>query len=161
MGHRGRNPRSRASAGDWESVYFGIAPPEQVLRKERQLCKEAFEVLGLALSSLEDESFFDVELVGVEPAPDASRLAVVVRAPEGIDPAELLGKLERISGYLRRELAAALHRKRIPSVTFRLAPGGEESFALRFDRGSHAVRRRRSNVSSRVFRWFQEYGPSH
>jgi ribosome-binding factor A len=90
-------------------------------RKERQLCREAFEAIGLALATLEDPAWADVTLIDVEPAPDASRLAVVVSAGDGVEPQALLDKLERIGGYLRSELAAAIQRKRVPALTFRIA----------------------------------------
>lgn len=88
--------------------------------RERQLCREAREALGLALAGLSDAVWLDVELIAVEPAPDASRLAVVLALADDVDADVVTRKLERVGGYLRAELAAAIQRKRVPLLTFRL-----------------------------------------
>lgn len=122
MGYRQRRRSGRASDAE---VYFGEAGSEGALRKERQLCREAFEAIGLALATLDDATWLDIELVAVEPAPDASRLAVVVRSSGTMAADDLERKLEHIAGYLRSELASALQRKRVPGLTFRIAPPEE------------------------------------
>jgi ribosome-binding factor A len=124
MGHRRRSGRSR-TAGDAD-VLFGCGVSQDSLKRERQLCREAFEAIGLALATLNDEAWSDVELVAVEPAPDASRLAVVVRASGATPPALVEQKLEQISGYLRSELASAIHRKRVPSLSYRVLSPRDE-----------------------------------
>jgi hypothetical protein len=39
-----------------------------------------------------------------------------------LDPAETLARLERASGWLRAEAAAAITRTRAPALSFRLIP---------------------------------------
>lgn len=99
------------------------------LRKDRQLCKEAFRTLSLAFAELavRDRLLAEVELCAVDPAPDASRLRLTLRGAG--DLAAIEGQLERLRGYrgvLRSALAAALHRKRVPQLELALASNSEE-----------------------------------
>ncbi len=80
--------------------------------------------MGEALSTIEDDLLLDVWVSGVTPAPDAARLAVLIRAPEGADPGKIKERLERVSGYLRSEVAQAITRKRAPTLTFEILPPG-------------------------------------
>jgi ribosome-binding factor A len=95
-------------------------------RKQRQLCRQVQEAEGQALAVLDDSILQDAWVMDVEPAPDASRLAVFVRAPPGARREEVLSRLERIAGYLRSEVAGAITRKRAPTLTFRVLPAEEE-----------------------------------
>jgi ribosome-binding factor A len=90
-------------------------------RKTRQLCAQVHEVVSMALAECDDRVLEDVFVEAVEPAPAASRLCVVVSAPEGTDAPETLLALARVRNRLRREITAAIHRKRTPELTFRLA----------------------------------------
>lgn len=87
--------------------------------KDEQICRAAAETLALALATLDDEAWLDVELVSVAPAPNASRLAITLKLPDSADPTAFEAKLERVGGYLRAELAAALERRRVPLLSFR------------------------------------------
>ncbi len=91
-------------------------------RKERQLCRQVQEAIGEALSALDDDVLSDVWVSGVEPAPDASRLAVLVRAPKGAEPDVVKERLARVGGYLRAEVAHAITRKRVPTLVFEVLP---------------------------------------
>lgn len=90
-------------------------------KKAKQVCKQAEVTVQLALNVLLDEALQDLRVVRVEPAPDSRRLLVVVAPRSGStrmtehDAAEVVRKVE---GLLRTELASALHRKRVPSLTF-------------------------------------------
>lgn len=74
----------------------------------------------MALACLSYEPWLDVELVDVQPAPNASRLAVTLRAPSDWTAAALLEELEKVQGYLRAEVAGAIDRKRAPTLIFRV-----------------------------------------
>lgn len=122
-----RFSRGREAAPDDASVYFGDpgGGPQRADRKERQLCRQVQEAIGEALSALEDEVLSEVYVCAVEPAPDASRLAVILRAPASVPP-DLAGeRLARVSGYLRSEVAAAITRKRTPTLIFEVLPPEE------------------------------------
>ncbi|MFO0614929.1 MAG: ribosome-binding factor A [Polyangiaceae bacterium] len=119
---KGRWPRGDARAAELRGQRRGAdGNKDDGGRREQQLCREAFEAIGFALASLDDATWLDVTVVSVEPAPDASRLAVRVRVGESLDTEAVLEKLERIGGYLRAELALAIQRKRVPALTFRAA----------------------------------------
>ncbi len=107
------------------SLYFGDDSGDvgrRTDRKERQLCRQVQEALGEALSSLDDSVLTDVWIDGVEPAPDASRLAVLLRVSRDVDPERVKERLGRVSGYLRTEVAQAITRKRVPTLVFEVLP---------------------------------------
>jgi ribosome-binding factor A len=57
------------------------------------------------------------------PSPDATRVLVMV-ALVGRDEAgipDALAALARSAGWLRREVAAAIHRKKVPELTFQVS----------------------------------------
>jgi ribosome-binding factor A len=88
-------------------------------RKLKQLCREVYRVLSQVLpAEVNDRVLDSVVVVEVCPAPDASRLAVRVALGEGADPSTVLQHLERLKGYLRSEIAAAIQRKRTPELAF-------------------------------------------
>jgi ribosome-binding factor A len=71
-----------------------------------------------------DDVLRNLQVVTVEPAPDASRLRVTVRVEppsETIRPFQVLERLEHAAGRLRCEVAAAITRKRAPALAFRVA----------------------------------------
>lgn len=95
-------------------------------KKELQICRQAFEAISLAFATLNDETWLDVEVVGVYPAPDASRLSISVRVPRATDAERLLERLARIDGYLRSEVCSAIARKRAPTLAFRVMSSVDE-----------------------------------
>lgn len=103
-------------------MYFGDEVGRRADRKERQLCRQVQEAIGEALSSLEDEVLLEVYVCSVEPAPDATRLAILVQASKGSDLDAVKERLSRVSGYLRAEVAQAITRKRVPILTFQVLP---------------------------------------
>lgn len=98
------------------------AGPRRGDRKVRQLCRQVQEAVGEALSTLDDDVLMDVWVCDVTPAPDASRLAVLVRGPRDKPPELVKERLERVAGYLRTEVAQAITRKRAPTLTFEVLP---------------------------------------
>lgn len=94
-------------------------------RKTRQLCAQIAETLSLVLSGeCGDELLQSLQVIAVDPAPDASQLVVTVRAGlpgERVDPAEVLMRLDAVMGKLRCEVAAAITRKRTPKLVFRVS----------------------------------------
>ena len=92
--------------------------------KATQLCKQVAETLSLVLSGeFDDELLHSLHVVSVDPAPDASQLAVTLRADIGshqFDAQEIMDRLIAVSGRLRAEVASAITRKRAPRLVFRL-----------------------------------------
>ncbi|MBM4012814.1 MAG: ribosome-binding factor A [Planctomycetes bacterium] len=98
--------------------------PRKGQRKARQLCAQVAETLSLVLSGeCADELLQSVQILAVDPAPDATQLVVTVQAGlpgEQADPAEVLERLNRDLGRLRSHVAAAITRKRAPKLVFRV-----------------------------------------
>lgn len=89
--------------------------------KTQQLCKQTAIAVGLAMAAETTESILrELHVVAVEPAPNASRLRVVVSAGPAheLAPTEVLAALERAAGRLRSEVAESIHRKRVPLLAF-------------------------------------------
>ncbi|HWE40346.1 MAG TPA: ribosome-binding factor A [Isosphaeraceae bacterium] len=93
-------------------------------RKGRQLCKQVAETLDGVLAGEGDALLQSLRVVAVEPAPDLARLLVTVASAlpgAAIDPAAVLDHLGRAAGHLRSEVAAAITRRKAPSLAFRVA----------------------------------------
>ncbi len=90
--------------------------------KDQQLCRQAFEALSLALAGDSgDDDLVHVQVLSVEPAPDASRLRVVVTA-DGMMESDARRALElhlqSHVGRLRCAVAAAITRRKAPALVF-------------------------------------------
>lgn len=93
-------------------------------RKAWQLCRQVAETLQPVLAGeTGDEVLREVLVESVVPAPNSSRLLVtVVLAPDcPHNQAEVLEHLFRSLPRLRCEVARAIHRRKTPELTFRLA----------------------------------------
>ena len=98
-------------------------------RKTRQLCSQIAEALSYVLGQCDDEVLQALYVDSVEPAPNASRLLVTVGSlpAERLDPAAVLEHLGHASGRLRSEVAAAITRRKTPTLVYRYAiPTGTE-----------------------------------
>ena len=129
--NRGRQPRS-ASADELAKLCGepgpgdGVDPRDELRpvrrrgqdRKTLQLCAAVARVLVQSI---------DGHVVSVDPAPNAGRLLVTVETDD--DPAAVRTSLDAARGRLRSEVAAAIHRKKAPELTFavRPVPGREVS----------------------------------
>jgi ribosome-binding factor A len=91
------------------------------------------------LAEAGDETVAELEVIGVEPNPGASRLSVWVRpwSPEvTAERDEILRALASEAGRLRTAVAESVHRKRAPDLAFELAPwlhGDDEGVGPRAD----------------------------
>lgn len=118
---RSRSRESARSVVDAGSLFGGTAA-RNAQRKERQLCRQVQEAVSDALAALRDDVLQGVWVMGVEPAPDASRLAVVVQVRPGTPPELAAARLEKVAGYVRSEVAGAITRKRAPTLAFQVLP---------------------------------------
>jgi ribosome-binding factor A len=111
--HRSLKPRVKAGSGERETG-----------RKARQLGRQVAETLDLVFAGdSRDAVLSGLRVVSVTPAPDASRLVVTVASvlpADRLDPAEILARLGRASGWLRTEVAAAVTRRRAPALSFQV-----------------------------------------
>jgi ribosome-binding factor A len=97
-------------------------------RKLAQLCAQVEEVVGLALGDSVDERLRQLTVQSVVPGPDGGRLVVCVRtfAATSLDELDAIYvALEGARAWLRRQVAAEIHRKRAPDLAFRVLPPWE------------------------------------
>jgi ribosome-binding factor A len=132
------NARKKPSRKDMLSVCNEIHPedgvdpreiartgrPRKDDRKARQLCRQIAETLSQVLcGECGDEVLQSLQVVAVDPAPDASQLIVTVQAGfagEVIDQEVVQARIAAAMGKLRSEVAAAITRKRAPTLIFRV-----------------------------------------
>lgn len=90
-------------------------------RKARQLCRQVADTLDLVLGDCRDERLQALHVTSVVPAPHSSRLLVTVAVDlpsDRFDRQEILDLLDQQAGRLRAEIAASIHRKRVPTLAF-------------------------------------------
>ena len=89
-------------------------------RKALQLCRQVQRSLSYALSECDDEVLASLYVESVEPAPNDKHLLVTVSPlDKDIQPEDVLMRLHHAMGLLRSEIAADIHRKRVPELAFR------------------------------------------
>ena len=111
-----RSPRSRSDQ-----------PQSSSTRKDAQLCKQVLRAVHDALeSSCVDPDLRDLELLDASPAPRISRVRIRALAPEGRESAAHAALL-RAEGLLRAAVAAAITRKRTPTLLFVVTTKGGPS----------------------------------
>jgi len=91
-------------------------------RKLRQLCKQVSNILQLAISGLDLAA--EARIQNVEPAPNAGRLRVTVAITDIASRSEVEVALTRRAGFLRREVAHAVVRHRVPELIFSIIAEG-------------------------------------
>jgi ribosome-binding factor A len=89
-------------------------------RKALQLCKQVAETLNLTLAGCADSLLNDLLVVDVRPAPDSTRLLVLVQSATQTkySQPDVLQHLERARGLLRQEVARQIHRRKTPDLVF-------------------------------------------
>ena len=98
-----------------------MRPDRQAGRKALQLCGQVRDALGVILPGLADEVLQNLTVVSVVPAPHAGRLLATVAVPTPADAADRTAAaehLDRAAGRIRREIAAAVHRRKAPELAF-------------------------------------------
>lgn len=96
-------------------------------RKAKQLCRQVAGALDLVLGDCRDERLQALHVMSVVPAPHSSRLLVTVSADlagDEFDPQEILELLDQQTPRLRGEVAASIHRKRVPVLAFQVVGRG-------------------------------------
>jgi ribosome-binding factor A len=76
------------------------------------------------LAEQEDEWLQALHVHAVEPGPDASQLLITLAPGPGLDPAitplALLERVHAAATELRMEVAAAITRRRVPNLLYRI-----------------------------------------
>ncbi|MFN3200587.1 MAG: hypothetical protein ACE366_19465 [Bradymonadia bacterium] len=86
--------------------------------KTLQLCGQVARAIDAALAAAEDHTLHTCRVARVEPAPNARRLRATLVTEGSVEIARLA--LDAAEGWLRREVAAAVHRRKAPHVLFML-----------------------------------------
>lgn len=90
-------------------------------RKVMQLCGQVQHALYFILGAeVGDESLGLLDVVSVEPAPDSTRLLVTLKRPESMTTDEVMDRLQTASKAIRSEVAASIHRKKVPDLVYRV-----------------------------------------
>ncbi len=96
-------------------------------RKELALCHKVQHALESAIAAeCKDEVLNELTVLSVEPEPTTRRLRVWLRRRAEMNANEredVLTRLAAARGFLRAEVAAAIHRKRTPELVFELLSG--------------------------------------
>jgi ribosome-binding factor A len=117
-----------ADDGTDPRTFFGKSHHKKTNRKALQLCGEVSRTLSQVLAWESSEAILrDLMIESVVPAPDSSHLLVTVSVPPGVEAVaagKILERLRGASGRLRSEIAASIHRRRVPLLSFRVAGKG-------------------------------------
>jgi ribosome-binding factor A len=100
--------------------FFRRAAGKVPNRKALQLCGQVARTLGLVLWECGDNLLRELAVEAVQPAPTAARLLITLSAPPGVDVALVLQRIQRAAGLLRSEVAAAVNRRKVPELTYRV-----------------------------------------
>ena len=86
-------------------------------RKALQLCRQVQRTLS---GALEGDLLRDLTVESVVPAPDSARLliTVVFHGSDTVATVDVLAALAQHHARLRAQVAAAIHRKKTPELTF-------------------------------------------
>jgi ribosome-binding factor A len=105
-------------------TFFRKTSEKKLNRKALQLCSEVAKSLRSSLAwELGDDLLSELLVESVVPAPDSTRVLVTVSllAPAGtIQPADVLERLRQFTGRLRAQVGAAIHRRRVPELSYRV-----------------------------------------
>lgn len=113
----GQDPRRYHDRRTWDE-------PKKAGRKARQLCEQVADALRTILAGLADETLQNLTVMTVAPAPHTGRLLVTVAGPAPADAtdrpavADVLAALSKAAGRIRSEVAACIHRRYAPELTF-------------------------------------------
>ncbi len=90
-------------------------------RKTGMLCRQIQRALDLTLAASDNPMLSTLRVAAVCPAPDISRLVVeLVNDARQVDPATVRPHLKRAEGWLRTSVAASIHRRKVPSLSYML-----------------------------------------
>jgi ribosome-binding factor A len=88
-------------------------------RKSLQLCRQVERALSVLM---EGEILRDLTVQSVQPGPDSSRLLVTFdyHGPESVTSADVLAALHASYVRLRGAIAASIHRRKTPELSFQV-----------------------------------------
>lgn len=93
--------------------------------KDQQLCRQVADAIAWFLADVDDPRLAALTVAGAMPAPDATRVVVTLAGAEAVDAGEAQAALAEYADELREEVAAEIHRKRVPALAFRVVAAAE------------------------------------
>lgn len=109
--------------------YFDRRRHGRPRRKVMQLCAQVAEALAYAIGEDGDERVQALTVLRVLPFPDSSRVLVEAGFTGWVDAIEVersLASLHAANSRLREKVAASIHRKKTPKLSFRVVPMRQE-----------------------------------
>ena len=97
--------------------------------KDLQLCRQVAEAVQWFLADVDDPDLAELALVTAVPAPTAARIAITLAVGDGVDVDAARTALAGWADELREEVAAEIHRRRVPELVFRVATAAELALA--------------------------------
>ena len=94
-------------------------------RKSLRLCRQVFHCLSMVLADCDDAMMQSLSVADVIPAPDSSRLLVLLdmdRQVTDVTSEQLLARAVAQVPRLRSEIASSIHRKRVPTLALQIVP---------------------------------------
>ncbi len=93
--------------------------------KDLQLCRQVADAIQWFLAETDDPVLAELSLVAAAPAPTAARIAVTLQVSDGVAVPLAREALAAYADELREEVAAEIHRRRVPELWFRVATAAE------------------------------------
>lgn len=93
----------------------------QAGRKALQLCEQVRVSLHGVLAACADDVVRDLQVLTVLPAPHSGRLQIAVAIPavaDAIDRETVQTRLRAVGGWIRSEVASAIHRRKVPELVW-------------------------------------------
>lgn len=107
-------------------LLFRTSPHRRDDRGARRLASQVRETLTFALAgSCRDEVLLSLYVSDVAPAPDTTRFAVTLVAPDAAIAESARSRIGLVAAMLRAEVAASVNRRRAPELVFRVITGNE------------------------------------
>lgn len=117
---RGGIPAHLLTEGLEELMFGG---PARAGHKTHQLCEQVSEAIEYAFATAASPLLRDLRVVAVESVRSTALVRVLVTTEQShVDISEIEGALVRAHGYLRGEVAQAIHRKRVPGLEVIVVP---------------------------------------
>jgi len=114
--------RGAEDGADPRTYFRTVSNPNRA--RAVQLAGQVRRTLELVMAGESHEpALLDLKVLAVEPAPDSTHFVVVVTGD--VAESDALSALGRAASWLRTEVAAAVHRRKAPLLTFRFIPGTE------------------------------------
>lgn len=94
-------------------------------RKALQLCAQIRDTINLILSDAHNGILQELMVDSITPAPDSTNLVVIIIPAWGhdywvVEANMIKQELQKATGWIRSEVAKAIHRKRVPQLQFQL-----------------------------------------